>query len=58
MLKQEEIYAKSIDNIERNLWEKNCDDEALFIIDRSLDYNRVVLLEPSDEEIVQYLRSL
>jgi hypothetical protein len=58
MLKQKEICAKPTNNVECDLAKKDCYDDVLLMIDSSLDYNRVVFFEPSDEEIVRYLRSL
>jgi len=58
MLKQEEIYSKSMGDIKCNFKKKNCFDESLSMIGCSLDHNRVVFFEPADEEIVEYLRRL
>ncbi len=55
--KQEAVYAKTMAGIECKLEQKNCHDESL-VKDCSLGFDHVQFVEPSDDEIVRYLRSL
>ena len=58
MVKQEEIYTKPLDRVKCEFEKESCYEEPLLKIDRTVDCKCVEFFEPSDEEIVRYLKTL
>jgi len=58
MVKQEQTHTNTLGSIKYELEKMNYFDESVLKVDRTFDYKRAILFEPSEEEIVQYFKSL